>query len=425
MPREVAADALDLAAWIRPGDTILWGQANAEPLPLTRALAAQRHAVGGRFRVFLGMSHADTFGPEHADAIDFLAYGGNGRNRSLAKAGVLDVLPCHYSQLPEMIATGALRIDVLLLQVAPPDERGRYSLSIAHEYLLPAIDTARVVIAEVNELAPWTHGERELTGDDIDGIVRTSRPPLESSRAEPGDVELAIGRHAAGVIEDGAVLQLGLGAIPEAVLAQLSGHRDLGVHSGAIVDGVADLVEAGVITNARKARDTGISIGGLMIGSRRIHEFAHRNPSVRFRSTAYTHDPNVLASLDRFTAINSAIEVDLTGQINAEVAGGVYVGAVGGAMDFLRGAHRAKGGLPIVALPSRAGEASRIVATLGGPVSTPRADAGLIVTEYGVADLRGCTVRERVQRMIAIAHPEHREALERAAHDAVRPFPSK
>ena len=196
------------------------------------------------------------------------------------------------------------------------------------------------------------------------------------------------------------------------MLASLSDRRDLGVHSGAIGDKVADLMEAGVINNLRKSIDPGVSVAGVMMGSRRIHDFAHRNRAVQFRSTTYTHDPDVPARIDRFVALNSALEVDLSGQINAEVAGDSYVGAVGGALDFLRGARRARGGLPVVALPSTAAKgASRIVATLSGPVSTPRSDAGIIVTEYGVADLRGLTLRQRRERLLAIAHPDYRSAL--------------
>ena len=212
------------------------------------------------------------------------------------------------------------------------------------------------------------------------------------------------------MIEDGATLQFGLGALPEAILGQLADRRDLGVHSGAIGDQVAALMQSGVINNARKSIDRGVSIAGIMFGSQRLHDFAHNNPQIQFRSSSYTHGPGVLAQIERFTAINSAVEVDLSGQINAEVAAGAYVGAVGGAVDFLRAAHYSRGGLPIVALSSTAGKHSRIVAKLNGPVSTPRSDAGIIVTEYGVADLRGATLGERARRLLAIAHPEHRGA---------------
>ncbi|REG58441.1 acyl-CoA hydrolase [Paraburkholderia sp. BL6669N2] len=414
MPLLLQPDSIDFASIVRPGDTVMWGQANAEPVPLTQPLIAQRRQIG-RFRVFLGASTTDTCQPVHADSIDFVSYCGAGANRVLAHADLLDVLPCHYSQFPQMIHSGALKIDVLLLQLAPPDAEGRYSLSIAHEYLIPALDTARVIVAEINERAPWTYGERYLRDDDLDFILPTSRAPLENAPAKAGDIERAIAGHIAGWIDDGSTLQFGLGAIPEAVLGQLSDRRNLGVHSGTIGDKVADLMDAGVINNALKNVDRGITVAGVMMGSRRIHDFSHRNRKVQFRSTSYTHDVDVLARIDRFVAINSALEVDLSGQINAEVAGGRYVGAVGGALDFLRGARLAKGGLPVIALPSTAAKGvSRIVTALSGPVSTPRSDAGIIVTEYGVADLRGLSLKQRRERLLAIAHPDYRAALEHA-----------
>ena len=417
MAKTLELNALDLGAIVRPGDTVMWGQANAEPLPLTQALMAQRHAIGN-FNAFLGITYSDTLNVEYADCIRFSGYAGTGGNRALSKAGKLDILPCHYSHLRELMASRKLKVDVLLLQLAPANERGEYSLSIAHEYLIPALEAARVVIAEVNEQAPWTCGERPVLEADLDYIVHSSRPPLELVQPQAGAAEQAIARHIAGLIEDGATLQFGLGALPEAILAALADRRDLGVHSGAIGDQVAALMQAGVINNAKKSIDRGVSIAGIMFGSKRLHDFAHRNPQIQFRSSAYTHGPGVLAQIERFTALNSAVEVDLSGQINAEVAAGVYVGAVGGAVDFLRAAHYSKGGLPIVALASTAGKHSRIVAKLNGPVSTPRSDAGIIVTEYGIADLRGATIGERARRMIAIAHPEQREQLERESRGA-------
>jgi len=415
MTRSIAAEDLDLST-LRPGNTVLWGQAGAAPLPLIDVLLAQRHRVGRRFRVFLGLPAPGLgISAEHADCIDMVGYCGTGANRALAAAGKLDILPCHYSQFPDLFASGPLKVDVLLLQVAPPDADGRYSFGLAHEYLVPLIDTARVVIAEINRQMPWTHGERFLSEADFDVIVPTDRPLPEIGHPAPGPVEQAIAEHVSGLVEDGATLQLGLGSIPEAILTRLADRRDLGVHSGVIGDAVARLMAAGVITNARKTRDPGVSVTGLAMGGRTLYEFIQRNPAVQFRSTRYTHDAGVLASIDRFVALNSAVEVDLTGQVNAELAAGSYVGAVGGAADFLRGAARSRGGLPIVALPSMAGRHShsRIVAQLAGPVSTSRADAGLIVTEHGIADLRGQPVAERIRRMIAIADPRFRETLER------------
>ncbi len=400
----------DLTAFVRPGDTVTWGQAQAEPRLLTRALVEQRHRFA-RTRLLLGIGAADTVAPGHADAFDFISYCGTGANRALASAGVLDLLVCHYSTLPRLIVDGPLRVDVVLLQVSPPDEQGRYSLGLANDHLLAALRTARVVLGEVNPEVPWTHGERHLRREDFALLVTATEPPLAAGRRTPGPLEMAIGRHVAGFVEDGATLQFGIGSIPGAVLACLGDRRDLGVHSGVLDDSVVDLVEAGAVTNARKSIDRGATVAGLLMGGPRLHRFAHRNSALQLRGTTYTHDPSVLASIDRLVAINSAVEVDLTGQVNAEMAGGVYVGAVGGIVDFLRGAARSRGGTPIVALPATAGGRSRIVAELSGPATVARSDAGVVVTEHGAADLRGLTLRERTDRMIAIAAPQFRDEL--------------
>ncbi len=415
---DTAAVAARLSSLIHPSDHIWWGQATAEPLTLTRALIEHRHAIaqGGRLSVFVGIGQSDTLQPAHADVIDFFGYAASGPHRQLAKAGVLDIVPSHYSHLPGLIRVHTLRADVVLVQVSPPDEQGRYSLGLVHEYIPAALDCARVIIAEVNAEVPWTYGSRHLTADDIDLLVDATHAPISLERGAPGSAEQAIAGHIGGWIEDGATLQMGIGNLPEAIVAALGDRRDLGLHSGAIGDGIAALAEAGVLTNARKTIDTGIGIAGILMGSERLRRWAHRNPLLQLRETSYTHHPKVLASIDKLCAINSAIEVDLTGQVNAEVAAGVYVGAVGGAVDFLRGAARSRGGLPIVALPSTARGGSRIVAQLSGPVSTPRADAGLIVTEHGVADLRGKTLSQRVRHMLEIAAPEYRADLERQAH---------
>lgn len=420
----MSTDALvqGLQALLRAGDTLWWGQATAEPLTLTRALVENRHALaqGGRLRVFVGIGVSDTLRPEQADVIDFFGYSGGGPHRKLAQAGVLDIVPSHYSHLPGLIEEGVLPADVVLLQVSPPDALGRYSLGLVHEYLPAAVRKARVVIGEVNPDIPWTHGSLYLQADEFSLLVDAQHPPLGMERSAPGAVELAIAGHIAARIEDGATLQVGIGNLPEAVLSALHGHRDLGLHSGAVGDGIAALAEAGVLTNARKSQDVGVGIGGILMGSERLRNWAHRNAGFALRETGYTHDAQVLADSHKLAAINSAVEVDLTGQVNAEVVGGVYVGAVGGAVDFLRGAARSRGGLPIVALPATAKGGTRIVAQLSGPVSTPRSDAGLIVTEYGVADLRGQPLSRRVRRLIDIAAPEHRAELERQGHALLR-----
>jgi acyl-CoA hydrolase len=410
----------DLSEIVRRGDMVMWGQAAAEPVPLTVALMAQRHAIGS-FSVFIGATWSDWLHPSFTDCVSFLSYCGAGRNRILSQARQLDILPSHYSVIGAMIGSGALKVDVLMLQVAPADRHGRHSLSIACEYLVPALRTARVIIAEVNHRAPSTYGPHALAAADIDFYLETNRAPLACPPVKARASEQGVARNVASLIEDGATLQCGIGALPEAILAQLGDRRDLGVHSGTIGDQVAMLTEAGVITNARKSIDRGVTVGGVLMGSQRVLDFAHCNPQLQLHSVDYTHGAAMLAEIDNLVAINSAIEVDLTGQINAEVAGGVYVGAVGGALDFLRAARHSVRGLPIIALSSRTessatGEpVSRIVSMLSGPVSTARSDAGVIVTEQGIADLRGLSLTQRVRRMIGIAHPEVRDRLEQEA----------
>ena len=379
---------LELARFIRPGDGIILGQACAEPQSLTEALVAQRAAYSGA-SVFLGVNYAGIVMPEHADHLRLSSYGGAGRNRALADAGVLDIHPHPYSRLAQLIRERKIPCDVVLLQVSPPNADGEYSMGLAVDYLLPAIEVARTVIAEVNERIPWTHTEKRFRKEDFSLLVEASRDPALAPPARCGETEKAIARHAAAFIPDGATLEFGLGILPDAVCAALQDRKSLKIHSGTIGDGVVDLMQRGAAAAADCA---------MLIGTRKLFDFARDNPGIRLRSTEYTHDPRVLASLPRFVAINSAVEVDLTGQVNAEVAKGSYLGAVGGALDFVRAASQSPGGVSLLLVP-----AARVVATLSGPVSTPRSEAGVIVTEHGAADLRGCTLRERSRRLAAIS----------------------
>ncbi|HXZ93282.1 MAG TPA: acetyl-CoA hydrolase/transferase C-terminal domain-containing protein [Burkholderiales bacterium] len=417
MAQVAASDALDLSGFIRPGDGVLWGQGCAEPQTLVEAFVAQRGAYTGA-RAFLGINFSGIVRPEHADHLRLVAYCGAGRNRALADAGALDILPVPYSQLAGLIRSRRIRVDVLLLQLSPPNARGEHSLGLAAEYLVPALEAARVVVAEINQQVPWTYSERLLRAEDLDLALPSSREPASAPYGPPGEIERRIAAHASAYVPDGATVETGLGALPDAVLQALGDRRDLGVHSGALGDGIVDLMRRGVITNARKTLDPGRTVGGALLGTRRLFDFAHDNPEIWLRSVEHTHDPRVLAQIPKFIAINSALEVDLTGQVNAEVANGSYLGAVGGAPDFVRAANQSPGGVSLIALRSSAGaRASRIVGRLSGPVATPRAEAGVFVTEYGAADLRGLTLAERVPRMISIAHPAFREELERAARE--------
>jgi acyl-CoA hydrolase len=275
---------------------------------------------------------------------------------------------------------------------------------------------ARVVVAEVNDQVPFTYGER-LAADEIDYAVPVSRPPVEVPPAAASETDADIAKHAAAYVEDGSVIQVGIGALPDAILRLLGDRRDLGVHSGMASDGMVDLTEAGVITNARKPMDRGVSITGNLIGTRRLHRFADRNPGLRMCDTSYTHEPAVLARLDKLVTVNSAVEVDLTGQVNAEQAGAAYLGGTGGQVDFVRAGARSPGGHALIALPAtaRGGTVSRITARLSGPVTTARSEVDVIVTEFGAAELKGRTLAERARRLAAIAHPAFRDDLEREA----------
>ncbi|HEU4351218.1 MAG TPA: acetyl-CoA hydrolase/transferase C-terminal domain-containing protein [Burkholderiales bacterium] len=379
---------VDLASVIRPGDAIIWGQACAEPQTLVEALIAQRADLGG-VGCFLGSSYAGIVKPEHADHLQLTSYCGMGTNRVLADAGVLELLPVAYSQLGPLIREGKIRCDVLMLQVSPPNARGEYSLALAADYLVPAIDVCRAIVAEVNEQVPWTHTERLLKGEDFDLRVECSRPPATPPARPFGELELAIARNAGSFVPDGAVLEFGIGSLPDAVCGALMRHEGLRVHSGSVGDGVVELLERRIVSRIDCA---------MLIGSRELFEFARDNERVRLHSSEYTHNSEVLAQQPRFVAINSAVEVDLTGQVNGELAGRSYVGAVGGALDFVRAANQSAGGVAITVLPG-----SRIVDNLSGPVSVPRSEAGVVVTEHGAADLRGCSLRERKRRLRTIS----------------------
>ena len=374
---------VDLVSVIRPGDAIAWGQACAEPQSLVEMLVSQRARLGG-VGCFLGSSYSGIVRPEHADHLRFSSYCGTGGNRALADAGLLEILPAPYSQLGSLIRTRAIRVDIVMVQVSPPNARGEYSLGLGVEYLAPALEVARAVIGEVNDRVPWTPTEPLLHSSDFALTVESSRPPVAMSY-RLDDAARQIARHAAAWIPEGAVLECGIGNLPNAVFAELRGRRGLRIHSGLIPDAAADL-------------ELESATGGALMGTQRLFDWARDNPRLQLCSSDVTHGAATLAKLERFVAINSAVEVDLTGQVNGELAGESYVGAVGGALDFVRAANQSPGGIAITVLP-----ASRIVEKLRGPVSVPRSEAGVIVTEKGAADLRGCSLRERERRMRAIS----------------------
>ncbi len=402
---------IDLTEHIRAGDGIWWGQAGAEPTVLVHALLDQVTSIGP-VTAFVGLSWDRRLTRHLPEQLSLLSYGALGELRALSKSGRLDVVPCNLSDLPRLFAEGALPTDVGFVQVSPPDADGMCSLGTGVDYVADAVDHTRVLIAEINARMPATAGSARIPLSRFAAVIETDRPLGEAPAADPSDVELAIAAHVAGLIEDGDTIQLGVGALPTAVLDQLRTHRDLGIHSGMISDGVADLVDAGVITGARKEIDTGLVVTGAALGSERLYRRLEALP-VLFRPVSYTHAARTLAGLRTLVSINSATEVDLTGQVNAETRRGHYVGALGGQADFSRAAS-ATGARSIIALRSRSGGHSTIVPSIE-TVTTSRADVDFVVTEHGIAALRGASLAVRARRLAEIAAPEFREDLDRAA----------
>jgi len=420
MTRSIPLDELRYDALLAPGDVVGWAQATGEPVALTRALVAQRESLTDA-GVFIGMTSSGTLRPEHAARLRMTGLNGAGSNRRLTAAGVLDVVPAHVSAVPALLRAKTLRLDVALVQVRRHEPSGRYSLGTVADYTRALIESARLVVAQVNEALPRTGQDALVSPDEIDLLVEAPGEVLEMPDPAPRAEDTAIARVVAGLIPDGATLQLGIGTLPVAVVRALAGHRDLGIHSGVMFDALVDLIEQGVVTNARKGCDPGVSVTGCLFGTQRLYRHADLNDAVHLRSVEYTHAAAVTAHVERLYTINSAVEVDLTGQINAEVAGGTYLGAVGGQVDFVRGGVASPLGRSIIALPAATpdGAVSRIVPFVRhGPVTTPRCDVDVIVTEFGAAELRGQPLAERARRMIAIAHPRFREDLERAVRES-------
>lgn len=398
-PVDLNADDLDLGPFIAPGDGIVWGQCCAEPVPLVDALLQLAPTIAD-LRAFVGLSFRD-LSSRTPKTMRLISYGWLGQ---LSRMKRLEVVPAHFSALPGLFADRRLPGDVALIQVSPPDHEGHCSLGAGVDYTDDALHHARVVIAEVNEQCPRSAG-RSIAWDRLDAVVHTSRPLLEAPAPTPGPTERAIAAHVAELVRDGDTFQLGVGALPEAILAALRDHTDLGVHSGMISDGVLDLIEWGSITNERKGCDHGLTVTGAALGTRRLFDALTERQEIRLMPVSYTHAPATLARVGRLTAINSAMQVDLTGQVNSERVGERRLGAVGGQVDFLRAAA-VSGGTPIIALPAK-----RIVFELDGPVSTSRSDVDWIVTEHGACSLRGLSEGRRRTELLRVAGAERAEAL--------------
>ncbi len=407
---------------VQSGQRVYIHNGCGEPTELVKALTRRGPELRDVEVVHLAtMGAAGYCLPEHEGHFRHNALFIGGNVRQAVQEGRADFTPIFLSEIEGLFTSGALPLDVCLLQCTPPDQYGYMSLGPSIDVSLTAAQCARHVIVEINDRVPRTLGDTFLHVSRVDAFIETSHPLAEYRQHEISDIHRAIARHVAPLIPDGATIQTGIGGIPEAVLGMLRDHKDLGIHSEMVPDSVVELIRNGVINNERKTLHPNKVIAGFVLGTRMLFDFIDNNPVFEFHRTAYANDPLVIAQNDRMVALNSAIEVDLTGQVCADSLGAVMYSGIGGQVDFLRGAARSKGGMPIITLPSTAknGTVSRIATRLqpGAGVVTSRGDVHYVITEHGVAYLHGKTLRQRAEALIRIADPRFREELEAYARE--------
>lgn len=388
----------------------------AEPEVLVEALMARGPYVHDVEIIhILTLGRADYVAPEMEGHFRHNAMFIGSNVRDAVNEGRADVTPIFLHEIECLFERGDLPIDVSMIQVSPPDDHGFCSYGVGVDITLTATRVAKIVIAQVNAQMPRTYGDSFIHVSQIDRIVEASQPLCELRKPKSGPIEEAIGKHVAALVPDGACLQLGIGGIPDAVLANLGNHRDLGIHSEMVSDNVVPLIDAGIINGEAKNFKPRKIILGFMLGTKKLFDFVHDNPIFEFHPTAYTNDPFMISRNDNMVAINSALQVDITGQVCSDSVGPKFYSGFGGQVDFIRGAAHSKGGKPIIALPSTAKNdtISRIVPMLtpGAGVVTSRADVHYVVTEFGVAYLHGKTIRQRAEALINIAHPRFRDEL--------------
>lgn len=407
-------------AKIRPGQRVFIGTGCAQPQQLVAALTARSGELSDtQILQLLTIGEAPYATSALAQHFSVNSFFISDNVRDVIQQGLGDYTPIFLSDIPRLLSSGQLPLDAALIQVAPPDERGMCSLGISVDIVKTAAENAGLVIAQVNPQMPRTHGDSCLSVHDLDLLVPVDMPLLESVPTEPDEVTRSIGAYIAGLVEDGATLELGIGRIPHAVLENLKGKKDLGIHTEMITDEIIEMIESGVVTGQRKTFDRGKVVTSFALGTNRLFRYLDDNPTFAFYPTEYVNDPFLIGRQNRMVAINVALEVDLTGQVCADSLGTRFFSGIGGQVDFNRGAARAEGGKAIIALPStaRGGTVSRIVAQLspGAGVVTTRGDVHYVVTEYGVAYLHGKSVQERALALISIAHPDFRAELLRKA----------
>jgi len=340
--------------------------------------------------------------------------------RESVNAGRADWTPIFLSEIPGLFKNGHIPVDVALIHVSPPDSHGFCSFGVSTDTTIAACKVAKIIVAMVNRQMPRVHGDNFIHASKLDFIVEADEPLFQAAKVELSERHMIIGKYIASLIEDGSTLQMGIGAIPDATLFYLKEKRNLGIHTEMFSDGVVELVESGVINGEEKTLHPGKVVSSIVMGSQHVYDFIHENPFMEFHPTDYVNDPYIIAQNNKMVAINSSIEIDLTGQVCSDSMGRANFSGIGGQVDFMRGASRSIGGVPIIAMPSTAkkGTQSRIVLDLkpGAAVTTSRGDVHYIVTEFGIAHLHGKTLRERAKALISIAHPDFREELERQSH---------
>lgn len=399
---------------IRSGDRVVIGHAVGVPLAITDVMVAHKEDYKNVEIVqMVSQGNAKFCEPGTEGHFRLNSFFVGTQSRTAVKEGRGDFTPCCFSDIPDLLRE--LTVDAAVIQVSPPDKHGYVSCGVSVDYTLPAAKCAKVVIAQVNRRMPRTLGDTCLHVSEIDSFVEIDHPVLEISLPKIGETEKAIGENCAKLIRDGDTLQLGIGAIPDAVLLFLKDKKDLGIHSEMISDGVVELIENGVITNARKNLHPGKSVVSFLMGTKRLYDYADDNPAVAMYPVDYVNDPYVVGKNDNLVSINSCVQVDFMGQVAAESIGTTQISGIGGQMDFIRGARLSKGGRAVIAIASTAegGKTSKIVPFLeqGAAVTTSRTDVDYIVTEYGIAHLRGKTLKDRARSLISIAHPRFREEL--------------
>jgi len=402
---------------IQSGNRVVLGHCTGEPQVVVEAMVDQADRLENVEIVHMvAMGKARYCQPGMEKHFRHNAIFVGGPTRQSVAEGRADYTPCFFNEVPRLFTNGSLPVDVALIQVSPPDNHGYCSLGVSVDYTRAITLHGETVIAEVNEQMPRTYGNSFVHVSHLDYIVETSLPLVELKPPRIGDIEEKIGYNVGELVEDGSTLQLGIGAIPDAVLLFLKDKKNLGIHTEMFSDGVVELVENGVITNSAKTLHPGKAIATFLMGTKKFYDFINNNPFLEMHTVDYTNDPFIIAQNKKMVSINSALQVDLTGQVCADTIGYKQFSGVGGQVDYVRGASRSEGGKSIIALPSTAakGTVSRIVSHLdeGAGVTTSRNDVHFIVTEYGSADLRGKTLNQRAKALIGIAHPDFREPLE-------------